>query len=148
MLPKSHPSLVNLEKKEGQFYLIEGLENIPIEPAPSHSTGENNPNNFNRWVELSDKITIAPYEVADKSTKNSDSNNKDIQVYISTIQKFFQQYNVESIEINSSNDLLVKYNGSSEVIKNDDERGTGIIKDNLKRVLLKDKLNKQELENL
>ena len=62
MLPKNHPSLVNLERKEGQFYLIEGLENIPIEPAPSRSTGENNPNNFNRWVELSDKITITPYD--------------------------------------------------------------------------------------
>src|SRR5947199_4481322 len=75
MLPKSHPSLVNLEKKEGQFYLIEGLENIPIEPSPSRSTGENNPNNFNRWVELSDKITITPYEDNSESVKNR---NKEI----------------------------------------------------------------------
>src|SRR5437764_12812086 len=64
MFPKNHPAIANLErKKRGQFYLIEGLESIPIEPAPSRSTGENNPNNFNRWVELTDQITITPCDV-------------------------------------------------------------------------------------
>jgi len=49
MLPENHPVLANLERREeGEFYLIDGFENIPIEPSPSRSTGENNPNNFNR----------------------------------------------------------------------------------------------------
>jgi len=43
---------------------------------------------------------------------------------------------------------LVKYNnGSGEIIKND-EKGTGIIKNNLEKILNKKKLDQQELEKL
>lgn len=58
IIPKNHSALANItiEPYTLQFYLITGIENIPLEPSPLDGTG------LYKIVKLSDQITIKHYK--------------------------------------------------------------------------------------
>src|SRR5437764_6019704 len=58
----------NLKK---QFYLIEGIDNLPLEATPYNGYKGMDPyakaDKFHKFVGLNDKITVTPYEVENDS---------------------------------------------------------------------------------
>ncbi|CAG8685142.1 8480_t:CDS:2, partial [Ambispora leptoticha] len=86
--------------------------------------GEDNPNNFKKWVEIDDQITITPYEVIDRSSEKPRKDNSDVLLWsIWTGQKslvkeindnllrYFRENDIKEISL-KDNRLVIKHNNN------------------------------------
>jgi len=98
MVPDTHPVLNELKYTEKvksdydgeeieytrynlkeQFYLIEGVDNLPLEATPYNGYKENDPyvkaNSFNKFVGLNDKVKIISVDSQGKPEKEQPTDN-------------------------------------------------------------------------
>src|SRR3954451_16893753 len=82
----------NLKK---QFYLIEGVDNLPLEDTPYNKYKGDDPyakaDCFHKFVGLSDKIKLIPIDSQGKPEKNkpveNKSNNENISVILNSVKE-------------------------------------------------------------
>ncbi|CAI2162010.1 2927_t:CDS:2 [Funneliformis geosporum] len=108
-----------------QFYLIEGVDNLPLEATSSNSSQFNVPDSFAKVVGLNHKITIIPADSQGKPEKNKPVENNPNDNPFNSLPKelndknllqYFQENNIKSIEKEGEN-LIVECNDNSIFIK-------------------------------
>jgi hypothetical protein len=154
----NHPVLKTFSWEKNGYYLITTNKKIERNDEfgrPWSDHGEDNPNNFHKWVEIGDEITITPYEVSEKSIdypkedknfsllKEKPANKADKEV-INWLIKYFQKNNIK--EIAFKNNELVITNNKNEVVATSEQKENQIIKHYLQESS-KQSLSKQELSN-
>ena len=145
MVPDTHPVLNELKYTEKvksdydgreieytrynlkeQLYLIEGVDNLPLEVTDSRYKG-NDPYakayKFNKFVGLSDKIKITPVDSQGKSEKEDSTDINKPTDNLPNFQsrkwsdedvlQFFKKSNIQSIKIKGDK-LIIKYNHKEE----------------------------------
>jgi hypothetical protein len=141
MVPDTHPVLNNFKyhkkvERDGaevelnaynlkeKFFLIEGIEELPLEATRDSGYSGNDPlvqaQHFSKLVGLNDKITIKEFKensgkeqpVENKPT-NELSNSLPKELNDKTLLEYFQKNNVKSIKL-ENNELVIEYNGKQE----------------------------------
>ncbi|KLL05104.1 MAG: hypothetical protein MRERV_5c041 [Mycoplasmataceae bacterium RV_VA103A] len=116
-----HPVLDTFPYGKHGYYLIE--TDKPIERndgvvRPWSSGGENNPSNFHKWVEVGDKITITPYEVAN-GNELSENQKKELEAETArkgncdTCQKKLKE--TRFIEGDDNSYIIKRYHGKANI---------------------------------
>lgn len=114
LVPDTHPDLANFRYKKKskrlngqevtrwtlkkQFYLIEGVENLPLEATSpnSHNSQFNVPDLFAKIVNLTDRIKITPADNQKTPEKNEPGNNQDKKNDVKNqIKQFLEKNNLK-----------------------------------------------------
>ncbi|WNE40498.1 MAG: Coenzyme PQQ synthesis protein B [Mycoplasmataceae bacterium] len=94
----NHPILNNFSWERNGYYLIKTDKKIERNDQfgrPWSDGGINNPNNFHKWVEINDKITITYYNVSEADLIESERNNH------SSESPFVESQNKNSLNLNN-----------------------------------------------
>ncbi|MCE8158890.1 MAG: hypothetical protein I3270_00155 [Candidatus Moeniiplasma glomeromycotorum] len=132
MVPDTHPVLKDLKYKEKvfdgrefehtlynlkkQFYLIEGVDNLPLETTDNRYEG-NDPYakayRFSKFVGLSDKIKLIPVDSQGQPEKNkpvkNEPNHENISVFLNSLKEYFQKNDIKLIKL-VGDKWVVEYN--------------------------------------
>lgn len=124
-IAENHPVLDSFSFQTG-FYLIN--DNKPVEKLVGNyeggfgcSGGETNQNNWQKFIEVSDQITITSYQMADKPVKKPSKIDKPIEkqpqdnsscslgIDKELLIKYFQSQNIKRVELTPEGNLQIEY---------------------------------------
>lgn len=110
----NHPVLNNFPWEKNGYYLVETDKKIERNDKfgrPWSDYGESNPNNFHKWVEVGDKITITPYEVAADKPRKKDNSKVNNQIVAGESKNNHKntKKDIEEVEKNKTIEWITQY---------------------------------------
>lgn len=94
----NHPILNNFSWERNGYYLIKTDKKIERNNQfgrPWSDGGMNNPSNFNKWIEVNDKVTITNYDISEADLIERERNNHPSE------NSFVESQNKNFLEINN-----------------------------------------------